>query len=101
MGLLLFEIRDQRAEAGVRRIVGHQLPSVPQGCAKIPCVARDRNQRHQHVPVRRMLPMRFVRDGHCLTGRAGRVQRDGIDISVARIVRGEFTGSAQEVSALG
>ena len=45
MGLLLFEIRDQCAEAGVRRIEGHQLASVPKRFAKIPRVARDRDQR--------------------------------------------------------
>jgi len=44
-----------------------------------------------------MLPMRFVQARRCLSGRTGRVQRDGVNIGVARIIRGEFTGAAQQV----
>jgi hypothetical protein len=95
-GRLFFEFRDQSAQLRGTGVKSKQLARVPQGCAKIAGVASDRDQRHQHVPVGRMLPMRFVQDGHCLSGFAGRVQGDGVDIGVARIVRRELTGSAQQ-----
>ena len=63
---LFLEIRDQGAQPGIRGIEGGQLPGVPQCRGKIPRVARDRDKRHQHVPVRRMLPMRLVQDRHCV-----------------------------------
>ena len=96
VGPTLLEIRDQgssRLSAGSRAASSRACRSA---VAKSP-VSHDRDQRHQHVPVRRMLPMRFVQARRCLSGRTGRVQRDGVNIGVARIIRGEFTGAAQQV----
>ncbi len=50
-----------------------RVHELPEGLLKIPGVSRDRDQRHKHVPVSRMLPMRLFQDRHGLSGRAGRI----------------------------
>ena len=54
VGLALFELRHQRAELLCSGIEGDQLAGVPECCGKIPLVARDRDERHQDVAIRRM-----------------------------------------------
>ena len=60
VSLVFFEIRHQPAEPRVCRIERHQLPSGAKRRPKISDISRDRDQRHQQISVRRVLPMRSL-----------------------------------------
>ena len=62
---------------------------------------RDRNEGGGHLAVRRMLPMRPFQHGCGLAMRPVRVQRDGIDIGVPRVIRRELLGAPQQIQCAG
>ena len=65
-GLALFEIRDQGAQLRVAGVEGEQLAGVPECGGKVPAVARDRDERHQDVAIRRMLLVCLFQGGRRL-----------------------------------
>jgi hypothetical protein len=86
----LFEIRDERVQPRVRRIEGYQLARVAERLGKVSLVLLDGDQGGEHISVRWVLLMRSLQQREGVSGGTGRIQRDGVDISVARVVRGQF-----------
>ena len=76
-----------------------QVGSVPERCGKVPPVARDRDERHQDVAIRRMQPVRLFEQRHCLTGRTARIQRDRVDIGAGVPTSGWVTSPSSITSA--
>src|SRR5713101_2266255 len=97
---MLLEIQQQCAKLRVRRIKGGELSSVQQSCGGISRISRDRDERHEHVTVCRMPPVRLLQQRQRVTVRAARIQRDGVDIGVPRIVRSQLTGLTKQIERL-
>jgi hypothetical protein len=70
---------------------------VRQRRCKISRILRDRNECGGHLAVLRMLPMRPFQQGCGLAMRPVRVQRDGIDIGLPRVIRRELLGAPQQI----
>jgi hypothetical protein len=88
----LFDIRDQRAESRIPWIKGYQITRIAECPGKVTLILPDRDQGYEHVSVCWVLLMRSLQECEGVSRCAGRIQRDGVDISVARVIRGQFLG---------
>ena len=83
---LLFKLGDQSLQLRVTGIEGQQLAGMAECPGKIPVVPCNRDERHQDASIRRMLPVRLFQERQRLSPCTARIQRDGVDIGVARVV---------------
>jgi hypothetical protein len=74
---------------------------VAQCRGKIALVARERDERHKNIAIRRVLPVRLLQQRQGLFRRPARVQRHGIDIGVAGIFGHQLVRAAQQVQCPG
>jgi hypothetical protein len=69
--------------------------------ARFPVSRAIETSAHQHVAIRGMELVRLLQQRHCVGVRAGRVQRDGIGVSIARVVGHQLVGPTQQIQCFG
>ena len=63
---------------------------------RIPLVASDRDERDENIPIDRVLFVGCLEQRHCLIGRAGKVQGDGMNTGMAGIPWGKLMRLPQQ-----
>ena len=86
MGLAFFEIEDQHAKLHVRGVERYKFTRVQKRGGEIAGIPSDRDEGEERVPIRRMAFVGIFEQLHRRCTRAKGIQRDRIDIGIARIV---------------
>jgi hypothetical protein len=95
MGLAFFEIEDRHAKLLVRRIERNKLACMGKRGGEIAGIPRDRDEGKKRVPIRRVTFVGIFEQLHRRCTRANGIQRDRVDIGIARIVGRKLAGLPQ------
>src|SRR5450631_1888836 len=86
MSLAFFKVEDQPAKLHVGRRKHSKFSRVEERSREIAGLPGDRHKGEKRVPIRRMAFVRSLEQLHRLSRGAGGIQRDRVDIGIARVV---------------
>ena len=101
MGLAFFEIEDQHAKLHVRRIERNKLACMGKRGGEIAGIPRDRDEGKKRVSIRGVTFVGIFEQLHRRCTRANGIQRDRLDIGIARIVWRKLAGLPQFRECIG
>ena len=101
MGLAFFEIEDQHAKLHVRGVERYKFTRVQKRGGEIAGIPSDRDEGEERVPIRRMAFVGIFDQLHRRCTRANGIQRDRVDIGIARIVWRKLAGLPQFRECIG
>ena len=99
MRLAFFEFENEHAKLHVRGVERDEFARVGQRGRNIARLSRNGHKGEERVSIRRMVFVGIFKQLHRLCWRAGGIQRDRVDIGIARIAGGKLAARRNSGSA--